>query len=408
MANPTPRSKPGSTARSSNQSNRNIGTLFGTAQGSRQASSLFLVDRDRIQVGAQPRQEFAPEDLESLANSIRELRAKGEGVEGTGILQPLLVTALPDGRFQLIAGERRWRASGIAGLPQVPVVVGRVAAPDVLITQLIENLQRADLSPLEEAQAVSRISAARGLSVRDLAKELGKNRGWVENRLKLLKVGEDVRAMLQARPDSIPHAFEIDNVTQAKLREQLIALVLDGVSVARVRQRIDESRSTTSADTAAAEDSAENSSTSEMPTVTKDEAPAIVSGAPPTLTTQFAQATGELSFQNDSQAATAPAHGATHLTAQEPRAEAGGGPSTSSASTAAKDPLVSTLRSALALFDQAEQLLQEAPAGSQSRSRMLQVLADLDERVERLRRAIMPEVTRSVDKADVEGAVIPE
>lgn len=234
MANP---SKPAS-KRSPNRAANNFDRLFGTAQGSRQSSGLLLIDRERIETGPQPRQDFAPDELDSLAASIRDLRAKSEGVEGTGILQPLLVCALPGQKFRLIAGERRLRASALAGLTALPAVVVPLRADGLLVTQLVENLQRADLSPLEEADAVAQLAQDQEMSVRGIAASLGKDRGWVQNRLRLRKVGPDVREMLSRRRDSIPHAFEIEAVSHPELRATLIELAAAGASIAEIRRRI--------------------------------------------------------------------------------------------------------------------------------------------------------------------------
>lgn len=230
MANP---SKP------RNRSSNNFDRLFGTAQGSRQSSSLLLIDRERIETGPQPRRDFAPDELAGLAASIRDLRARGQGVEGTGILQPLIVSALPQERFRLIAGERRLRASALAEVLQVPAVVVPLRADGLLVTQLVENLQRADLSPLEEADAVAQLAEEQGLSVRGIAEALGKDRGWVQNRVRLRKAAPDVRELLSQRRDSIPHAFEIERVSDPKVRASLIEIALAGASVAEVRRRIE-------------------------------------------------------------------------------------------------------------------------------------------------------------------------
>ena len=222
------------------QSANNFDRLFGAAKGQSKTGGLLLIDRNRIQTAAQPRQSFSNKELRDLADSIRTLREKGEGVEGTGILQPLLVAADEDGNYRLIAGERRLRAASEAGLKQVPAVVVPTRANQVLTIQLIENLQRADLPPLDEARALGRLIEEQGLSIRDAARALGKERGWVQNRVRLLKVADDVRAMVEQRPDSIPHAFEIEGVIDLDLRATLIQETLDGASATRIRQFIAE------------------------------------------------------------------------------------------------------------------------------------------------------------------------
>lgn len=197
----------------------------------------MLLGRDQIQTAPQPRTQFDADKLEGLAQSIREQRANGAGIEGTGILQPLIVTALEGNLFQLVAGERRLRASELAGLSQLPcIVVGSEGA--TVWAQLIENLQRQDLMPIEEARALGELIKEGNLSIRDASQKLGKDRGWVQNRVKLLKCAPDILQMVEQRSDSLPHAFEIEVVQDAQQRQRLITATLEGVSVAELRRRI--------------------------------------------------------------------------------------------------------------------------------------------------------------------------
>src|SRR5215471_20930036 len=123
----------------------------------------------------QPRKNFDDDALNELANSIR----------AHGVVQPIVVRPLEDGFFQLIAGERRWRASQRAGLSRVPAVVRAAAENAVLELALIENLQREDLNPMEEAQAYERLIVEFGLTQEEVAKSVGKNRATVANMLRL-------------------------------------------------------------------------------------------------------------------------------------------------------------------------------------------------------------------------------
>ena len=146
----------------------------------------------------QPRRHFAEEELEGLAQSIRE----------KGILQPLLVRPVEGAEtdFELIAGERRWRAAQRVGLHEVPVVIRALADSEALEIALVENLQREDLSPLEEAEAYSRLMHEFGRSQASLAEALGKSRSHVANTLRLLSLPPPVRLHLEEGALSAGHA----------------------------------------------------------------------------------------------------------------------------------------------------------------------------------------------------------
>ena len=135
----------------------------------------------------QPRKSFAPDQSAELAESIRE----------HGILQPLLVRQLSGGRYQLVAGERRWRAAELAGLERVPVVVVDVPDRDMLTLALVENLQREDLNPIDQAVAFQYLIDA-GLTQAQVAERIGKSRSSVANSVRLLQLPEDLRAEVTA------------------------------------------------------------------------------------------------------------------------------------------------------------------------------------------------------------------
>lgn len=143
----------------------------------------------------QPRKEFAPEQLSELMESIRE----------HGIIQPLIVRAV-NGKLELIAGERRLRASRELGLSEVPVLVRTASDKDVLEMALIENLQREGLNPLEEAQAYVRLSKEFGLRQEDIAQRVGKNRATVANAIRLLDLPAAVQGYLREGKLSTGHA----------------------------------------------------------------------------------------------------------------------------------------------------------------------------------------------------------
>lgn len=146
----------------------------------------------------QPRQDMHPEALEELAQSIRE----------RGILQPILVRPDPDqpGQYQIIAGERRWRAAQLAQCHDVPVHVRDLDEADAMAAALVENLQRADLNPVEEAEGLNRLQEDYNLTQEDLAKAIGKSRPHVANMLRLLRLPEAIRTELKTGTLSAGHA----------------------------------------------------------------------------------------------------------------------------------------------------------------------------------------------------------
>ncbi|MDQ3400167.1 MAG: ParB/RepB/Spo0J family partition protein [Chloroflexota bacterium] len=176
----------------------------------------------------QPRMTFHEETLNELAASIRE----------HGILQPILVRPAGD-EFQIIAGERRWRASKIAGKESIPAIVERFDDATALEIALIENLQREDLSPLDEAVIYKKMTGELGYSIRNLATKLGKDKGYVENRLRLASAPDDVREMVTQRYDTITHAYELMKIEDKKRRRLLVKQVLEGqLTLVRLRDRV--------------------------------------------------------------------------------------------------------------------------------------------------------------------------
>jgi ParB family transcriptional regulator, chromosome partitioning protein len=143
----------------------------------------------------QPRKEFAPEALQELVNSIRE----------HGIIQPLIVRQV-NGRYELIAGERRWRAAQKLGLTKVPVIVRTANDLEVLELSLIENLQRADLSPIEEAQGYARLAGEFSLRQEDIAVKVGRSRAAVANAMRLLDLHPQIQTWLTQNLISVGHA----------------------------------------------------------------------------------------------------------------------------------------------------------------------------------------------------------
>jgi ParB family chromosome partitioning protein len=161
--------------------------------------------------------------------SINELAAS---VRAVGILQPLLVTPGSGSRYTLVAGERRWRAARLAGLREVPVVVTSLAGDELLAAALIENVQREDLGPLEEARAYERLIETTGASQAEIAERVGKSRSTIANALRLLHLPERIRESLANGEISEGHARAILGVPDASGMERLWRRVVDrGLSV---------------------------------------------------------------------------------------------------------------------------------------------------------------------------------
>jgi len=160
---------------------------------------------------SQPRTKFDPDALAGLASSI----------EVSGVVQPLLVRPLPDGSYELIAGERRWRAARQAGLERVPAVVRDSAEAERLQTALIENMVREDLNPVEEARACAALVEDLGLSKEDLARRVGRSRPAVSNLIRLLDLPDEALALLESGELSEGHGRAVLLVRDNDLRRRL-------------------------------------------------------------------------------------------------------------------------------------------------------------------------------------------
>jgi ParB family chromosome partitioning protein len=217
----------------------NIHRLFDEAQATDLAPGIVSLIESRathaqmreIQVSrilpnpAQPRLSYDEDSLTELADSIRE----------RGVLQPILVRPVGH-EYELIAGERRWRASKLAGRETIPAIVAEFDDQTALEVSIIENLQREDVSPLEEAAMFRRMTETFDYSVRQLAQKIGKDKGYVENRLRLTDAPADVRELVSVRRDTISHAYELMKITDDRKRRRLGKRVAAGeLSLAKLR-----------------------------------------------------------------------------------------------------------------------------------------------------------------------------
>ena len=200
---------------------RGLDALLGTVSGGTAApeagEDLLELPVDQLQPGAhQPRRNFDPEQLESLADSIR----------AQGVVQPIVVRPVAGGRYEIVAGERRWRAAQKVGLKNIPAVVRTMEDRAAMAVALVENIQRADLNPLEEATALKRLIDEVGLTHEQTAEAVGRSRVQVTNLLRLFELNEDVQALLRTGKLSLGHAKVLLGVTgprQSSLANLVIA-----------------------------------------------------------------------------------------------------------------------------------------------------------------------------------------
>ncbi|MEQ1946192.1 MAG: ParB/RepB/Spo0J family partition protein [Bryobacteraceae bacterium] len=179
----------------------------------------------------QPRVVFQPERLEELAASIR----------ANGIIQPIIVRKQPNDTYQLVAGERRWRAAKLAGLTEVPVVVQEIADPQLLEVALVENIQREDLNPMETAHAYDRLSRELGLSQEEIGRRTGKDRASVANMLRLLKLPKEVQVLLAEHRLAMGHARAVLGLATAEQQIEVAEkAAAQGLSVRQVEALVQE------------------------------------------------------------------------------------------------------------------------------------------------------------------------
>jgi ParB/RepB/Spo0J family partition protein len=199
--------------------------------GPTRSVGVRIVQVDRIEPNPeQPRLAFNQETLDELTASIRE----------HGVLQPILVRPIGPNTYQLIAGERRWRASKQAGLETIPALIEEIDDDTALEISIIENLQREDISPLDEAAMYDRMVTEHGYSIRKLAEKLGKDKGYVENRLRLADAPDEVRELVSLRKDTLSHAYELMKVQDPKRRRRLADQVAAGeLTLIKLRDKIE-------------------------------------------------------------------------------------------------------------------------------------------------------------------------
>lgn len=226
-----------STFKKRNSLGKGLEALLGAAAASRSSEvekpedegNLLEVDILTLEPGVyQPRTTIQESDLASLADSIR----------AQGILQPILVRSTSKGKYEIIAGERRWRAAKIAGLNAVPIIVKDVPNEKAMAIALIENIQREDLSALEEARALERLAKEFDLTHHQVAEAVGKSRAAVSNTLRLLSLTDSVKGLLENDSLEVGHAKALLSLKGAEQEAAAKTVVNRGLSVRETEQLI--------------------------------------------------------------------------------------------------------------------------------------------------------------------------
>ena len=192
------------------------------------SSTINEIPLDQIDANPnQPRREFDETALQELADSIRQI----------GIIQPITLRQMADGRYQIIAGERRWRASQLAGLSSVPAYIRTIADENVMEMALVENIQREDLNDIEIALAFQHLLEGNGMTQDKVAKRVGKSRTSVTNFLRLLKLPAQVQMALQKKEIDMGHARALLAVDSPSLQIKLFKEIQkNGYSVRKVEE----------------------------------------------------------------------------------------------------------------------------------------------------------------------------
>ena len=179
---------------------------------------LLEIEIDQIEPNSlQPRTNFDEEQLENLAQSIRS----------NGVIQPLLVRRLGEGRYQLVAGERRWRAAQRAGLERIPAVVRDIPDDKILELALIENIQRQELNPIEEAHAYKRLIESLGLTQEMVAQRVGRDRTFITNYIRLLRLPDDIQRLVEQEKISMGHARALLGVDDPEIQRKVARNIIN-------------------------------------------------------------------------------------------------------------------------------------------------------------------------------------
>lgn len=207
---------------------RGLGALMGEAALEPEQEGVSKLPLSKVQPNTnQPRKNFEPESLADLSESIRR----------HGLIQPICVRLLSSGYYQIISGERRWRAARNAGLDEIPVVIMEADDRKVMELSLIENLQREDLNAMEEANGYLTLMQDFGMTQEAVSKQVGKSRSAVANAVRLLSLPEDLRELVEQDKLTAGHARAVLSVTEDAARHALAEkIIADGLSVRQAEE----------------------------------------------------------------------------------------------------------------------------------------------------------------------------
>jgi ParB family chromosome partitioning protein len=194
-----------------------------------QREKLSMLPLDIIQRGKyQPRRDMDPDSLEDLANSIR----------AQGIIQPIVVRHLLGGRYEIVAGERRWRASQLAGLKEIPAIIKDIPDEAAVAIALIENIQRESLNPIEEAIALQRLSQEFSMTHQQVADAVGKSRTSITNLLRLLTLPDEIKTLLEHGDIEMGHARALLTLPEMSQIDAAQVVVERGLSVRETEELV--------------------------------------------------------------------------------------------------------------------------------------------------------------------------
>ncbi len=216
----------------------------GESAGHESGDGLRQLPLEQLKRGKyQPRRDFDPSALEELASSIRH----------EGVMQPIVVRPINGDQFEIIAGERRWRAAQLAGLDRIPAIVRDVSDDSAIAMALIENIQRENLNPIEEAQALRRLQVEFELSQQQVAERVGKSRSAIANLLRLLSLEQSVRELVETNQLDMGHAkvlLALEGSLQLKAAKQVLSGALSVRQTERlVKQLLDAGSPSSKSDT---------------------------------------------------------------------------------------------------------------------------------------------------------------
>ncbi|MEG0919262.1 MAG: ParB/RepB/Spo0J family partition protein [Anaerovoracaceae bacterium] len=213
---------------------RGLDALFSDTEistdGKEQASleGIANISLDHIKPNTnQPRKTFNEEKINELADSIKE----------HGVIQPIIVNKLKDSGYEIVAGERRWRAARAAGLKEVPCVVRELSDEEHMLFAIIENMQREDLNPIEEAEGLASMIETYGFTQSEVSKSVGKSRPYITNSLRLLKLPKEIQDMMGEGNLSAGHARALVAIEDKELQIKLAKMAIDqGLSVRAIEE----------------------------------------------------------------------------------------------------------------------------------------------------------------------------